>query len=260
MCYNLVYMTKKKLEYARRMGATEEELADLEQELRKWEEVDGKPPMFHANAFAHPDVPVITDAAPKKIQFYEWGLIPFWVKDLNQAIQLQKRTGNARGETIFEKPSFRASAKAKRCLVLVDGFFEFHTHNGKKYPFYVRLKSGEPFTLAGLWESKELEGIQKNTFTIVTTSANALMAKIHNNPSGSNTHRMPVILPQELQYEWLKPINDNVDKANIQELIQPLEDGELEAHSVGKILGKYAIGNKPEALEEVIYEELEGVI
>ena len=257
MCYNLVFMTKKKLDYARRMGATEEELSEIEQILRKYEEIDGRPPMFHANAFAHPDVPVITNEFPDKVQLYEWGLIPPWVKDSNQAIQMQKRTANARGETIFEKPSFRASAKSKRCLVLVDGFFEYHTYKSKKYPFYIRMKSGEPFTMAGLWESKVIDGIQKNTFSIVTTDANELMAKIHNDPKASNTHRMPVILPKDLQYDWLKPINDDLDKAAIQELIKPYEDEEMEAHTVGKLQGKQAVGNKPEALEEVVYKELE---
>ncbi len=256
MCYNLVYMTKKKLDYARRLGATEEELSNLEEELRKYEELDGKPPMFHANAFTHPEVPVVTNEDPERIQFYEWGLVPGWVKNLQQAGQMQNKTANARGETIFEKPSFRSSAKNKRCLVLVDGFFEYHTYKGKKYPFYIRMKSGEPFTMAGLWESKEVEGIQKNTFSIVTTDANELMAKIHNNPAASNTHRMPVILPKELQYEWLKPIVDNVDKESIQELISPHEDGELEAHTVGKLAGKAAIGNEPKALEEYFYSDL----
>ncbi len=111
--------------------------------------------------------------------------------------------------------------------------------------------------MAGLWESKVIDGIQKNTFSIVTTDANKLVAKIHNDPKASNTRRMPVILPKELQYDWLKPIKDELDKKAIQDLIKPYEDEEMEAHSVCKLLSKQAVGNKPEALEEVVYEDLD---
>ena len=256
MCYNVIYLTKKKIDYARWHGASEEELSGLEQELRELEERLGKP-SFHANAFAKPQVPVVTNNKPSQIQFFEWGLIPIWVKDLNQAEQMQRRTANARGETIFEKPSFRNSAKYKRCLVIVDGFFEYYTYKSKKYPFFIRMKDEKPFAMAGLWESKEIEGVRKNTFSIVTCDANEMMAKIHNDPKASDTHRMPLILPEELEKEWLKPINDELDKKSIQELIRPYSDDEMIAHSVHKLTGKNSLANGPEKLEEYTYPDLE---
>lgn len=257
MCYNLVYMTKKSLDYARRLGASEEEISEFEQKLRELEELGGKPKFYHTNGFAHPDVPVITNKEPGQISFFEWGLIPGWVKDWNQATQLQKRTLNARGETIFDKPSFKYSALNKRCLVLVDGFFDFHSYNGKKYPFYIHRADGEPFTIAGLWETKTIGDITKNTFTIVTCVANQIMSKIHNDPKASAEPRMPVILDKENQSKWLMDINSNADKELIKSLIRPNDEVILEAYSVGPILGKNAIGNKPEVLERVLYEEIE---
>ena len=261
MCYNLVYMTKKKLDYARRMGATEEELSELEQQLRHYEELDGRPPMFHADGFAHPDLPVITNQEPDKIQFFEWGLIPneFWVDDLNLAVKRQRNNLNARGETMFKKPSWRKAAKRHRCLVLVDGYFDYYHFKGKKYPFYIRMKNDEPFTMAGLYAIKAFkqEGIVKKTVAIVTCDPNPLMAKIHNNPASSSEPRMPVILPRDLQQAWLKPITDVVDQAEVQEFIKPYDDQEMFAYTVRRLKGKQSVSNGPEKLEEFMYEELE---
>jgi putative SOS response-associated peptidase YedK len=67
----------------------------------------------------------VTDENPDLIDLFQWGLIPFWVEDDDAAERIKLRTLNARAETIFEKPAFRYSIQSKRCLVLVDGFFEW---------------------------------------------------------------------------------------------------------------------------------------
>jgi len=88
-------------------------------------------PVFSACGFNFPLLPVITNEDNQQVVSYRWGLIPFWVKDYDSAVSIRERTLNARAETIFEKPSFRHSIIAKRCLVLVDGFFE-QRHENKK--------------------------------------------------------------------------------------------------------------------------------
>ena len=110
--------------------------------------------------------------------------------------------------------------------------------------------------MAGLWEHSRFDDISKHTFSIVTCSANSLMAQVHNKPAASDTARMPLILPKELQFDWLKPINDELDQKAIQELIQPYDAEEMMAHTVGKLSGKESNGNSVKAMEPFSYEEL----
>ncbi len=272
MCYNLVFMTKKKLDYARWHGATEEELSGLEQELRDLEKrLDNRPPTFHANAYGLYDIPVITDKKPNDIQFIEWGMIADepWNKDLGKFAIPHNRKFNARGEKMFETPSFKKAAMKSRCLVLVDGFFDNYTveytgpRGGKKkksYPFYIRLKSEKPFCMAGLWAVKnfEKEGIAKTTVTIVTCAPNEMMAKIHNKPAASEEPRMPLILPPELYDDWLAHKGaDTIEKQRILEMVKPYPEDEMVAHSVHRLSGKESVSNTEEKLEEFIYDDLE---
>lgn len=134
---------------------------------------------------------MISNDKPDLIELYTWGLIPFWVKNLEAANKISERTLNARSETIFEKPSFRHSIMSKRCLIIADGFFEWQHENKKAYPYYIKLKGNETFGIAGIWdswtnpESKE----EMRTFSVITTAANSLLEKVHN-----TRKRMPVIL------------------------------------------------------------------
>lgn len=257
MCYNIRYLTKKKLQYARRFGNNEKDITELEKQLTELGERIG--PTYQVTGFDHPNVPVITNEARNKIQLFNWGLIPSFVNDEIQGVELSNRTLNARGEEMFEKRSYKHAAAGKRCLVIVDGFFEYHWKNGKSFPHHIELKNGDPFALGGLWETWETEnGITKNSFTIVTTSANPLMAHIHNKPKGSDEPRMPLIIPKELEDEWLKPSHD--DPLNIQkvkELIVPYDEDEMKAYPVSRLTGKNAVGNTPKAIEKVYYPELE---
>jgi putative SOS response-associated peptidase YedK len=149
---------------------------------------------YHVGAFENVKLPVITNHDPDQIQLFKWGLIPFWVKDEKTAIELKDRTVNARSETIFEKPAFRSSAGKKHCLVITDGFFEWRYYNGKNYPYYIKLKDREVFSIAGLWDRwvNKDSGKEIYSYTIITTEANPLMAKIHNKKK-----RMPVILDKK---------------------------------------------------------------
>ena len=139
----------------------------------------------------------------RELVMLRWGLVPFWAKDPS----IGNRMINARAETVAEKPSFRAAFKHRRCVVLADGFYEWHREGDVKTPYFISLVNGEPFALAGLWEDwkdrKSGESLQ--TTTLITTTANDFMQPLH--------HRMPVILQPDTADEWLAGPNDYLQNA-----------------------------------------------
>ncbi|MBN1280633.1 MAG: SOS response-associated peptidase [Candidatus Thermoplasmatota archaeon] len=207
---------------------------------------------YHASGFDLPSLPVITNTDPDHIQLFTWGLIPFWVKDKTTAEQIRLKTMNARAESIYEKPSFRHAAETQHCLVLADGFFEWQDVNGRNYPYYIRLKSHEPFAMAGLWDTwrttKTAEEL--HTYTIITTNANPLMAKIHNKKK-----RMPVILRKQDEHEW---IDSSLTKQQADALLVPYGDQQMEAFTISRLItSKHRNPNVSAVLEPFSYPELE---
>ncbi len=136
------------------------------------------------------------DGAREAVEL-RWGLIPSWAKDP----AIGSRMINARAEGLADKPSFRAAFRRRRCLVPADGFYEWQALAGRrKQPYFIRLVSGVPLGLAGLWEHwKSPAGDTVATFTIVTTAANAQLQGIHD--------RMPVVVARADQEEWLSSPN-----------------------------------------------------
>jgi putative SOS response-associated peptidase YedK len=133
------------------------------------------------------------DDDERELSMLRWGLVPFWAKDPS----IGNRMINARAETIAEKPSFRNAYRKRRCLVLADGFYEWHTEAGVKVPYFISLADGKPFAFAGLWEnwqSKESDESLETT-TIITTAANDFLSRLH--------HRMPVVLQPDTATRWL---------------------------------------------------------
>ena len=209
---------------------------------------------YHTGAFDHPKLPVITNEEPEHISLFSWGLIPFWVKDEKIAKDIRERTANARSETIFEKPSFRHLAGKKHCLVISDGFFEWRWFNGKNYPYYIRLKSHVPFAMAGLWDrwkNKETDE-EIPTYTIITTDANPLLAKIHNKKK-----RMPVILKKEDYNSWIKA---DITKEESKDLLYAFDESEMEAYTISKLItAKEQNSNIPEVLDPFEYKDLDKI-
>lgn len=155
-------------------------------------------PQEHINGFAFPKTPIITNKNPEIIEHYNWGLIPHWAKD----DQIRKMTLNAKIETVDEKPSFR-DVVTQRCLVLANGFYEWQWLDSKgknKVKYEIGIGNEDLFAFAGLYShwTDTTTGEIKNTYTIVTTEANELMAEIHNIKK-----RMPVILRPEDELKWL---------------------------------------------------------
>ena len=130
----------------------------------------------------------------RRLSMLRWGLVPGWAKDP----RIGHKLINARAETARSKPSFRAAFASRRCLIPADGFYEWKREGAAKRPWLIRMKDGEPFAFAGLWErwSAPTGGAEAlETFTILTTAANVMLAPIHG--------RMPVVLTPEAFGPWL---------------------------------------------------------
>jgi putative SOS response-associated peptidase YedK len=153
----------------------------------------------------------------RELALLRWGLIPAWAKDP----AIGNRMINARAESVAEKPAFRAAFKARRCLVPADGFYEWQKAGKGKQPFYIRRKDKQPFAFAGLYErwQNRAEGEILDTFTIITTEPNVLMAPIHN--------RMPVIIPEDDYDRWLDP-----EETGDPDLLVPYPEEELTAYPI----------------------------
>jgi putative SOS response-associated peptidase YedK len=207
---------------------------------------------YHASSFDLPKLPVITNDNSKQIQLLYWGLIPFWVKDEKSAENLRFKTMNARAEELFEKPSFRDAAATKHCLVLADGFFEWQEVKGKNYPYYIRLKSHEPFAMAGLWDrwTNTATGDVLSTYTVITTKANPLLETIHN-----KKQRMPVILERAKEQDWLLCV---LDKDRAASFLVPYDEKNMEAYTISRLItSKTRSPNTPQVLEPYTYPELQ---
>ncbi len=208
-------------------------------------------PVYSASAFTFPQMPVISTEDPGQIVLYQWGLIPFWVKDEDSAGQIQSQTLNARAETIFTRPAFRQAVSSKRCLVLVDGFFEWRHIGNQRYPYYIREKDHQPCALAGIWDTWQdrQSSSALKTFSVITTRANSLLEQIHNTKK-----RMPVILPRDREKQWLDP---QLDKETAASFLVPYPAEELEAYTVSKGVSRLGFNTEhPEVLREHEYPEL----
>lgn len=223
----------------------------IEQHLKKeWPE-DGWRPFYHADGFAFPELPVLKQNEPESIQYHSWGLIPHWVKNVEEAKTIRTQTLNARAETLFDKPSFRDSVKHQRCLIPTTGFFEWMDFGGKKYPHYIFLSHQPLFCFGGIaseWVDRST-GEWFKSFSIITTEANALMQKIHNIKK-----RMPLIIAETDYEAWLDP---ECKREQVERFLSPFPEEHMEAYPIGKLVSKKTSdSNVPEVLEKCFYPEL----
>jgi putative SOS response-associated peptidase YedK len=191
----------------------------------------------HYNAAPSQQLPVITNELPDKVQFFSWGLQPFWAKDAKAV----KRSINARSETLTEKPFFRTLLQSKRCLVPADGFFEWQVTSSGKLPYRILLKSEDTFSFAGLWDEwvDKSTGEVLHTYTIITTDANELVKPIHD--------RMPVILSPEAEELWL---DEHESKEELLSLLHPFDASQMKAYPVLPLVNS-AVNNVPEVLNSL---------
>lgn len=177
-----------------------------------------------ACAFSHLPYPVVT--RDEQIQYFQWGLIPYWTRDPRDTVTIRNQTVNARAETIFEHASFRVPVRRRRCLVPVSGFYGWRHERDRKIPLFVSLKDRPLFSLAGIFDSWHCPqgGGLAMTFSIVTTEANPFMRRIDN----ANC-RMPVILDPDGEQRWLSP---ELTDAQIAELLKPYPDRTMRSEPV----------------------------
>jgi putative SOS response-associated peptidase YedK len=201
-------------------------------------------PSYYYHAFGLPEMPAICSGSADKIRLLQWGLIPSWVKTKESASEIRLKTFNARAESIENKPSFSMSFRSKRCIIPVKGFFEWQHVEAKKIPWYIYQADNEIISFAGLWDEwvETSTGELLSTFSIITTSANDLMADIHN--SGK---RMPVILDKQNEKRW---IDLDIDRNEALELLKPCSSEILKAHTISSLINnKNTDRNLPEIIE-----------
>lgn len=183
-----------------------------------------------------------------------WGLVPHWAKDAKGA----GRMINARAETLADKPTFKGLLTNRRCLVPMDGFYEWRTDDppasgGKpvKQPFYIHRSDGAPLAAAGLWtvwrdKTAGSDAPELRSVTIITTGANRMMASLHD--------RMPVFLEPQEWDRWLDPAEH--DTARLLDLLDPADEDVLTMYTVSRDVN--SVRNKGSHLIEPV-EIAEGV-
>lgn len=185
-----------------------------------------------------------------RVEAFHWGLIPSWAEDR----KIASRMINARAETLAEKPSFKRLLTAKRCIVPMDGFYEWMPGvpggpvgaKGQplKQPMFIHRADGDPLAVAGLWttwkDPDDPEGRFLHSATVVTTAANATMLPVHD--------RMPAILTSDRWEDWLDPTLQDLDQ-----LTAMLDGGPpdlLTVHAVSTDVNSVR-NNRPDLLDPI---------
>ena len=176
---------------------------------------------------------VVSDGEQRMLRAFQWGLIPVWAKEA----KIGSTMINARCETVADKPAFKGVFRKHRCIVPMDGFYEWQAPSatsplnakGKpiKQPMFIHRIDGEPIAVAGLWSAWRPKDGPKDapwlhTCTVITTSANHTMEPVHD--------RMPVILPATAWQQWLDPAVDDTDA--LRAMLVPAPDSLLTMHKV----------------------------
>ncbi len=206
-------------------------------ELKEELKLGDMPPDWGGRFNVAPSQPVavVTDPTKRDVEMMRWGLVPSWAKD----ITIGNRLINARAETLVEKPSFRNAFQRRRCLILADGFFEWkkaENRRGQSEPYFFQRVGRKPFAFAGLWEFwKSPEGEPLRSCTLITTSANELVAPVH--------ERMPVMLAGDRIWDWLQITGQPA----LLEMLAPYPAEDMVAYPVGKLVNDPTV-DAPEIL------------
>lgn len=171
----------------------------------------------------------------RRLGTMRWGLVPFFANDLAGSARMI----NARGEGVATKPAYRRAFERRRCLIPMDGFYEWEKLEGKaKQPWYFQGANGQPLALAGLWEvwrdpAQLPKADRLVSCTIITTSASADVALVHD--------RMPVVVDAGDWSTWLD--RSFTDTAELQHLIRPAPDNYLTRRRVSSQVNGVANDN-----------------
>jgi len=167
-------------------------------------------------------VPVIRQdpkQSVRRMSVVRWGLIPSWAKDPSGAAKMI----NARSETAATLPAFRDALRLRRCLVPVDGFYEWQRTGKAKQPFCFEVNEGQLFALAGIWDRwRDPSGTTVETCSILTTIPNDLTAPVHD--------RMPVIVEPDAYDLWLDPVMS--DMRAVSDMLRPYDARHMRCYPV----------------------------
>lgn len=197
------------------------------------------------------------DEATRRVRSMRWGLVPPWAKATTDGGPETKGPLliNARSDKLTTSPVFRTSAKSKRCLVPMDGWYEWQGVKGAKTPFYMYAGDGKPLFMAGLWSTwrpREESGAASSrppllSCTIITTEAAGPLAEIHD--------RMPLTVSERDWDRWLDPD-------------APIDEGLLRGHGdldrveireVSRLVNSVR-NNGPELIEAVTPQAEQGTL
>lgn len=148
-----------------------------------------------------------------------WGLIPLWAKPDT----FKRPLINARAETIFEKPSFRTLVKGHRCVVPINGFYEWQRSEDGKRPHYFQASSADVLLLGGIYQFNKKGEAE---CCLVTTEANAVMSPVH--------HRMPVLIQQQEVEHWLR----SDDRGSLEQMMLPADQDAMRCYEVSKYVNR----------------------
>ncbi|CAN8287902.1 unnamed protein product [Cochlearia groenlandica] len=172
------------------------------------------------------------------VQCMKWGLIPSFSNKTDKPDFF--KMFNARSETVAEKASFRRLLSKNRCIVAVDGFYEWKKQGSKKQPYYIHFKDGRPLVFAALFDSwQDSTGETLYTFTILTTASSTALNWLHD--------RMPVILGDKDSIDtWL----DDPSTSKLKPLLAPYENSDLVWYPVTSAIGKPTFDG-PECIQQI---------
>lgn len=239
MCFSVSYLTHKNEVYARRLGISTDKETSFFAQLDQVRNYIGV--AWYRSGFEFPGLPVLTLFPELKVIPGFWGLIPHWAKSKDKQKDLIKHTLNARIETLLEKPSFKKATEKNRCIVMLDGFFEYKHIEKKAHPYYITYLDKRPMLIGGIYEIAPDNVPFSITLSIVTKPGTALMTEIHNK-SQAGEPRMPLILEGDYLQKWTSyPAQEAIQEC------KNLEINNLTAIPVGSLTGKNGIGNKPQA-------------
>ncbi len=190
-------------------------------------------------------MPVVVQGALPVIRMFRWGLIPSWSKTAKTAYNMI----NARGETIEGKNTYRKLINSHRCVVPMDGYYEWKRDGKARIPFYIHRKDHGISGAAGLWEHwNDQEGGESiHTFTIITQPAKGMPADIHD--------RMPLILDRETESWWLS--EDVIQQNDIKNLMEAFKADDLFYYRVNAAVNKVQNNHpgliEPEADQQTLF-------
>jgi len=193
---------------------------------------------------------VVESGGVRRLESFHWGLVPFWAKDPSTGNKMI----NARAESVADKNAYKHAFKKRRCIIPVDGFYEWRKVPGQKakQPYFIKRTDGEPMAFAGLWELwRPKDDVDRTTdplrsCTIITGQPNEKIAEIHD--------RMPVILPPSAWAQWLDPENDDIEALG--QLLVPAPASIIELYPVSRAVNN--VRDKGPELIEPAPEPVDG--